>query len=84
MTLALAPDFARRRITVNAVLPGVTDTDMNAEWLASGARAGAEAMSVFSRIGTPEDVSDVIAFVASNDARWTTGQSIDATGGARI
>lgn len=84
LTLALAPDFASRGITVNAVMPGVTETDMNAEWLATDARAGAEAMSVFSRVGQPADVADVIAFVASNDARWTTGQSIDATGGARI
>ncbi len=85
LTLALAPEFAVRGITVNAVLPGVTETDMNAEWLASpGARAGAEALSVFSRVGRAEDVADVITFLASNDARWTTGQMIDATGGARI
>ena len=85
LTLALAPEFAARGITVNAVLPGVTETDMNAEWLASpDARAGAEALSVFSRVGQAEDVADVIAFLASNDARWTTGQMIDATGGARI
>ncbi|CDX46417.1 Short-chain dehydrogenase/reductase SDR (fragment) [Mesorhizobium sp. ORS 3359] len=57
---------------------------MNADWLATDARAGAEALSVFSRVGQPADVADVITFVASNDARWTTGQSIDATGGARI
>lgn len=85
LTLALTPEFATRGITVNAVLPGVTETDMNAEWLASpDARAGAEALSVFSRVGQAEDVADVIAFLASNDARWTTGQMIDATGGARI
>lgn len=85
LTLALAPEFAARGITVNAVLPGVTETDMNAEWLASpDARAGAEALSVFSRVGQAEDIADVIAFLASNDARWTTGQMIDATGGARI
>jgi len=85
LTLALAPAFAQRGITVNAVLPGVTETDMNAEWLASpDARAGAEALSVFSRVGRAEDVADVIAFLASHDARWTTGQKIDATGGARI
>lgn len=85
LTLALAPEFAARGITVNAVMPGVTATDMNAEWLASPeARAGAEALSVFSRVGRVEDVADVIAFLASNDARWTTGQVIDATGGARI
>ena len=84
LTLALAPEFASRGITVNSVMPGVTETDMNADWLATDARAGAEALSVFSRVGQPADVADVIAFVASNDARWTTGQSIDATGGARI
>lgn len=84
LTLALAPEFASRGITVNSVMPGVTETDMNAEWLATDARAGAEALSVFSRVGQPADVADVITFVASNDARWTTGQSIDATGGARI
>ncbi|MXN44612.1 SDR family oxidoreductase [Shinella kummerowiae] len=85
LTLALAPDFGRRGITVNAVMPGVTDTDMNAEWLAQPeARAGAEAMSVFSRVGTAADIADVVAFVASSEARWTTGQMIDATGGARI
>ncbi|MGP4694205.1 SDR family oxidoreductase [Agrobacterium cavarae] len=85
LTLALAPDFAARGITVNAVMPGVTETDMNAEWLASpDARAGAEALSVFSRVGRADDIADVVAFLASNDARWTTGQIIDATDGARI
>lgn len=85
LSLALAPAFAPRGITVNAVMPGVTETDMNADWLADdAARAGAESMSVFSRVGTPADVADVITFLASHDARWTTGQVIDATGGARI
>lgn len=85
LTLALAPEFGRRGITVNAVMPGVTDTDMNAAWLTMpAARSDAEAMSVFSRVGQPSDVADVITFLASNDARWTTGQVIDATGGARL
>ena len=66
-------------------MPGVTETDMNAAWItAPEARAGAEAMSVFSRVGQPADVADVITFLASNEARWTTGQVIDATGGARL
>jgi len=85
LTLALAPEFGRRGITVNTVMPGVTETDMNAAWITvPEARAGAEAMSVFSRVGQPADVADVIAFLASNEARWTTGQVIDATGGARL
>lgn len=85
LTLALAPEFGQRGITVNTVMPGVTETDMNAEWITiPEARAGAEAMSVFSRLGQPADVADVIAFLASYEARWTTGQVIDATGGARL
>jgi len=85
LTLALAPQFGPRGITVNSVLPGVTETDMNAEWLSvPEARSGAEAMSVFNRVGRAGDVADVITFIASNDARWTTGQRIDATGGARL
>lgn len=84
LTLALAPEFGPRGITVNTVMPGVTETDMNAWLTVPEARAGAEAMSVFSRVGQPADVADVIAFLASNEARWTTGQVIDATGGARL
>jgi 3-oxoacyl-[acyl-carrier protein] reductase len=85
LTLALAPAFGPRGITVNTVMPGVTETDMNAAWMAiPEARAGAEAMSVFSRVGQPADVADVIAFLASNKARWVTGQVIDATGGTRL
>lgn len=85
LTLALAPEFGPRGITVNAIMPGVTETDMNAAWITvPEARAGAAAMSVFSRVGQPEDVADVIAFLASSEARWTTGQVIDATGGARL
>jgi 3-oxoacyl-[acyl-carrier protein] reductase len=41
-------------------------------------------MSVFSRVGQPADMADVITVVASNEARWITGQVIDATGGARL
>jgi 3-oxoacyl-[acyl-carrier protein] reductase len=84
LTLSLAPEFGSRGITVNAVMPGVTETDMNAWLSAPEARAGAEALSVFSRVGQASDVANVIAFVASNEAGWTTGQRIDATGGARL
>lgn len=85
LTLALAPDLGRRGITVNVVMPGVTATDMNAEWLAQPeARAGVAAMSVFSRVGEPGDIADIVTLVASSEARWLTGQVLDATGGFRI
>jgi 3-oxoacyl-[acyl-carrier protein] reductase len=85
LTLALAPHFAAKGITVNAIRPGTTATDMNKDWLAiPEAHAEAAAMSAFGRVGNTKDVADVVAFVASEEARWITGQFIDATGGSRL
>ncbi|MFC4337778.1 SDR family NAD(P)-dependent oxidoreductase [Salininema proteolyticum] len=85
LTLALAPVLGRRNITVNAVMPGVIETDMNAGWLGDPeARAGAEAYSVFGRIGQPEEVAELVAYLASERSRWTTGQILDATGGSAL
>jgi Dehydrogenases with different specificities (related to short-chain alcohol dehydrogenases) len=85
LTLALAPHFASKGITVNAVRPGTTDTDMNKDWLAiPEAHAAAASMTAFGRVGTTKDIADVVAFVASEEARWITGQFIDATGGSRL
>ena len=85
LTLALAPIFAEKGITVNAVRPGTTATDMNKDWLANPeAHAAAASMSAFGRVGSTEEVADVVAFVASKEARWITGQFIDATGGSRL
>ena len=85
LTLALAPLFASKGVTVNAVMPGTTATDMNKDWLANPeAHAEAAALSAFNRVGTTEDVADVVAFVASEEARWITGHIIDATGGSRL
>jgi NAD(P)-dependent dehydrogenase (short-subunit alcohol dehydrogenase family) len=83
--LALAPTFGPRGITINAVMPGIIDTDMNADWLDDPeARAGAAALSVFNRIGTVDDVSALVRHLASDAGRWTTGQVIDATGGSAL
>jgi 3-oxoacyl-[acyl-carrier protein] reductase len=85
LTLALAPLFASKGITVNAIRPGTTATDMNKDWLANPeAHAEAASMSAFGRVGKTEDVADVVAFVVSEEARWITGQFIDATGGSRL
>ncbi|MDP3952474.1 SDR family oxidoreductase [Microbacterium sp.] len=86
MILGAAKELGARGITVNAVAPGVIDTDMNAGWLrtSSDAQDMVSAMSPFNRIGTPPDVADVVAFLVSNDARWVTGQYLDATGGALL
>jgi NAD(P)-dependent dehydrogenase (short-subunit alcohol dehydrogenase family) len=58
---------------------------MNAERLADPQfRQFATSVSALGRIGQPDDIADVAAFLASNDARWVTGQYIDATGGAQL
>ncbi|MGH3985222.1 MAG: SDR family oxidoreductase [Pseudonocardiaceae bacterium] len=86
LTLTLAQALGHRGITVNAVAPGIVDTDVNAGWLRSSPEAAAQAAaySVFNRVGQPADIADVVAFVASDDARWVTGQYIDATGGSLL
>lgn len=85
-TLILAKVLAARNITVNSVAPGYIDTDSNADWLRFDEQAWSEtaAKSVFGRVGTAQDVADVVAFLASDDSRWVTGQIIDASGGTRI
>jgi NAD(P)-dependent dehydrogenase (short-subunit alcohol dehydrogenase family) len=86
MARTLAKELGPRGITVNVVAPGVIDTDMNAGWLreSADARAQIAAQSPFGRLGEPEDVADVVAFAASEDARFVTGQFLDATGGALL
>ncbi|MER7451995.1 SDR family oxidoreductase [Nocardia beijingensis] len=84
-TSVLAKEVGARGITVNAVAPGIIDTDMNANWLRDAeAQASVAAMSPLRRVGQTADVADVVAFLASDDARWVTGQWIDATGGALL
>ncbi|WP_339268814.1 SDR family oxidoreductase [Paenibacillus sp. FSL K6-1330] len=84
-TLHLAKLLGPRGITVNAVLPGIVDTDVNAAWLHTpeGQLHAAE-MSALGRIGQPSDIADVVAFLASSDGRWVTGQMVDATGGSHL
>ncbi|MBZ9796575.1 glucose 1-dehydrogenase [Mesorhizobium sp. ES1-4] len=74
----VAQELGPRTITVNAILPGYTKTDLLPE---RDSRVAAEA-SPFKRIGEPEDVADVALFLASNEARWITGQELGAGGGA--
>ncbi|MFF7162845.1 SDR family NAD(P)-dependent oxidoreductase [Streptomyces sp. NPDC008086] len=85
MTLALAKELGPRGITVNTVGPGFIETDMNARRRTTPeARATLAARSVFGRIGRPSDVADVVAFLASDDSRWITGQYLDVSGGTDL
>ena len=71
-------------IRVNAVAPGVIDTDMSNFTKTEAGREAALGMQALKRLGKPEDVADVVAFVASDAARWITGASIPVDGGSKL
>jgi len=71
-------------IRVNAVAPGVIDTDMSNFTKTEAGREVALGMQALKRLGKPEDIADVVAFVASDGARWITGASIPVDGGSKL
>jgi 3-oxoacyl-[acyl-carrier protein] reductase len=73
-----------RGIRVNAVAPGVIDTDMSNFTKREAGREAALGMQALKRLGKPEDIADVVAFVASDAARWITGASIPVDGGSKL
>jgi 3-oxoacyl-[acyl-carrier protein] reductase len=82
MTRSLALTQGHRGITVNTISPGITATDMNG-WLvgSEAAQARVSAMTALGRHGQPADIADAVAFFASNDGRWVTGQTLEVNGG---
>ncbi|WP_156725997.1 SDR family oxidoreductase [Streptomyces apocyni] len=83
LTHTLAHQLGPRGITVNAVAPGIIETEV-LDGLPQEQKSQMAAYSTFDRIGQPSDVADVVSFIASDDARWITGQRIDATGGSAL
>ena len=77
--LSLADHLAPRGITVNAVNPGPTDTG----WASEEVLARAAAAMPRGRWGTPEDAARLVAWLASEESGWVTGQVIDSDGGFR-
>ena len=82
LTRSLAQTQGRRGITVNTVSPGITETDMNT-WLTESPEAarGVANMVALGRHGQPADIADAVAFFASDDGRWVTGQTLEVNGG---
>ncbi|MER7151329.1 SDR family oxidoreductase [Streptomyces lydicus] len=82
MAPSLANELGRRGITVNTVAPGAVRTDMTADYTSiPEVVAGLESITALGRLGEPEDVADVVAFLAGPQGRWVTGQTVDVSGG---
>jgi 3-oxoacyl-[acyl-carrier protein] reductase len=86
LTRALALELARYNITVNAIAPGFIETDMVRKIASSGALNLEKVINKIplGRLGKPDDVAKVAAFLASDDASYITGQVIIVDGGFLI
>lgn len=83
LALHFAPLLASRGITINSVAPGATRND-RPMFDDPATVAKLAKFSAFGRVGEPSDIADVVAFLASADARWVTGAFIDASGGSLL
>ena len=81
MVRSMSKELAARQVRVNAVAPGPVDTDLFRAGKTEEARQRSAAMSPLNRIGRPEEIGHVVAFVASEKASWVTGQVIQPNGG---
>jgi 3-oxoacyl-[acyl-carrier protein] reductase len=77
----VAQEVAARSITVNSVLPGPTHTETIAATVPADKLAAIAAEIPLGRLGEPADIADIVAFLASEQSRWITGQTIHAGGG---
>jgi 3-oxoacyl-[acyl-carrier protein] reductase len=78
---SMAKELAPRKVRVNAVAPGPVDTELFHAGKTDEVKARSAAMSPFNRIGTPDEVAEVVSFLASDKASWVHGQIIQPNGG---
>ncbi|MFC4527037.1 glucose 1-dehydrogenase [Dyella halodurans] len=79
-----AAALGERGIRVNAVAPGVVDTDMSNFTKTETGRDRAISMQALKRLATPEDIAGAVTFLASDDARWITGDTLRVDGGSKL
>ena len=83
LTKSLARELASRNICVNAIAPGFVETDMTGK-LSEAALEGAKKLIPLQKFGSPEDIANMAAFLASDDANYITGQVLCVDGGMSI
>ena len=85
ITRVFAKELGPKKIRVNAVNPGMTSTEgaQAAGFAGSEMERATIAQTPLGRVGMPDDVADVVAFLASEDARWITGALLQVGGGLR-
>ncbi len=82
LTATLAYEFGTYGIRVNAIAPGVVETEMTAPWLATGdQRSDRASFYPINRIGQPEDVAAAAVYLCSDDASWVSGVTLPVCGG---
>jgi 3-oxoacyl-[acyl-carrier protein] reductase len=83
ITGVLANELGARKIRVNSINPGAVETEGTQGFAGSDFLNGLIARTPLGRIGQPDDIGDVAVFLASDDARWLTGEKLTAGGGLR-
>lgn len=81
ITRVLAKELGTKKITVNVISPGPTDTELFREGKTQEQIDRLANMAAFGKLGDVQEIADVVAFLASDEARWMTGQNIRVNGG---
>jgi NAD(P)-dependent dehydrogenase (short-subunit alcohol dehydrogenase family) len=84
MVKHFALTLGERGIRVNSIAPGIVETDMSEFARSEQGRQYAMNMQALKRVAQPDDIGDVVAFLASNEARWITGHILHVDGGAKL
>jgi 3-oxoacyl-[acyl-carrier protein] reductase len=79
-----ASELGERGVRVNAVAPGAIATDMSSFTKTDAGRDFTLSIQALKRLGQPDDVGDVVAFLASNEARWINGDTVRVDGGSKL